>query len=95
MKKSTVTLLSLATIGTTLLTLPVMANAWEVEIGGYRFSDYSVRYRSVRPVTYSVFFRRHSWDSWRFYGSYSDRFYAGDVVQMLEDDGYSAYVERN
>lgn len=92
MKKSTITLLSLATIGTTLLTLPVAANAWEVEIGGYRFSDYSVRYR---PVTYSVFFRRHSSDSWRFYGSYNDRFYAGDVVRMLEDDGYYAYSERD
>ena len=92
MKKSTVTLLSLVTIGATLLTLPVVANAWEVEVGGYRFSDYSIR---PRAVSYAVYFRRHSRESWRYYGSYSDRYYAGDVVRMLEDDGYYAYAERN
>jgi hypothetical protein len=92
MKKSIATLLSFATLGTALLTLPVAANAWEVEIGGYRFSEDSIRYRQT---TYSVFFRRHHRDTWRFYGSYNDRFYAGDVVRMLEDDGYYAYTERD
>jgi hypothetical protein len=89
MKKVTLTLFALATLGTPFLSLPQIANAIEIEIEGHRFSIHNGHRRAKN---YSVFYRRHHRDSWRFYGSYSDRFVAWDVVSMLEDRGYYAYA---
>jgi hypothetical protein len=88
MKKSIVALLSLV-MGTTLAT-PMMASAFEVEIGGHHFSDRGVRSNHQ----YAVFYRKYRHDAWKLKDFYGSRFEAEYSLRKLQDRGYLAYIER-
>jgi hypothetical protein len=90
MKKVMVSILSLAALGTTLAA-PLMANAFEIKIGEHRFSD---RYGYRSDYRYVVYFRKHSYDSWKVKGDYGSRFEAEHALHKLQDKGYYARIDR-
>lgn len=90
MKKAVVTLLALTTFGATL-TAPFMAKAFEVNIGGHRFSD-SYGYRSNN--SYLVLYRKHRGESWKVKDNYGTRFEAEYALRRLQDKGYFAYIKK-
>jgi hypothetical protein len=89
MKKIIVTLLSVATLATTLST-PLVAKA-----GGFEFDDRDDRigFWDRRSDIYKVMYRRRYGD-WKVYGKYDSRFQAEKVAFFLERQGYRTYVER-
>jgi hypothetical protein len=91
MKKVIVTLLSLATLGTALAT-PMISNAFEINIGGHRFSD---RYGHRSDNVYAVFYRKHYYESWKLKDKYGSRYEAEYAKHKLEDKGYYARIERH
>jgi hypothetical protein len=90
MKKVIVALLSLTALGITL-TAPMVSNAFEINIGGHRFSD---RYGYRSDKVYAVFFRKHYLDRWKLKGNYGSRYEAEYAQHKLQDKGYLAYIER-
>jgi hypothetical protein len=89
MKKVMVTLLALSTFGT-VLTAPLIANAFEINIGGHHFSDKG--YRSDHQ--YAVFFRKHHHDGWKLKGNYGSRYEAEYALRQLQDNGYLARIQQ-
>jgi hypothetical protein len=90
MKKVMVAILSLAALGTTL-TAPLMANAFEIKIGGHSFSD---QYGHRSDHRYVVYFRKHSYDRWKLKGDYGSRYEAEYALHRLQDNGYLARIDR-
>jgi hypothetical protein len=90
MKKVIVTLLAASAFGTTLAA-PLIANAFEVNIGGHSFSD---RYGHRSNHQYAVFFRKHHQDGWKLKGNYGSRYEAEYALRQLQDNGYLARIQQ-
>jgi hypothetical protein len=90
MKKTIVTLLSLATLGS-LLSTPLNASAGELRISD---RDYSISFYDHSDKVYEVFYRRHRHDDWEYYGSYDSLSRAEKVAFSLRRRGYRTYIER-
>ena len=90
MKKLILSLMTLSALGI-IIGAPVQANAGEINIGGYHFSD---RHLPRGNARYAVYFKRDHHKHWQYKGEYGTRFEAEYSANRLRDRGYTARIDR-
>jgi hypothetical protein len=89
MKKLILSLMTLSTLGIAIA-IPLSvnnANAVEINIGGYRFSD-------RQGAKYAVYYKTQHQKRWQFKGDYGTRFEAEFAARRLRYNGYIARIDR-
>lgn len=86
MQKLILSLITLSTLGI-VIAAPFNANAFEINVGGYHFSD---RQSSKYAVYYKTQYQKH----WQFKGNYGTRVEAEYAVHRLRNNGYIARIDR-
>lgn len=86
MKKLIVSLMTLSALGI-VIAAPLNANAIEINVGGYRFSD-------RQSSKYAVYYKTQSQKYWQFKGDYGTRFEAEFAARRLRYNGYIARIDR-
>jgi hypothetical protein len=90
MKKLILSLMTLSALGI-MIGAPVQANAREINIGGYQFSDHHLPRGNAR---YAVYFKTERQKHWQYKGEYGNRFEAEYSANRLRDRGYVARIDR-
>jgi hypothetical protein len=90
MKKLILSLMTVSALGI-MIGAPVKANAGEINIGGYHFSDPRIPSHRSR---YGVYFKTQKQKFWQFKGEYGTRFEAEYSANRLRDKGYIARIDR-
>ncbi|HEY9823965.1 MAG TPA: hypothetical protein V6D19_00840 [Stenomitos sp.] len=85
MKKVTLSLLAVATLGSALVA-PLSAKAVEINLG----NDFNISV-GERHSSYDVFFKRDRFSGWQYYGSYRSSYKAQAIVFSLQAQGFRAY----
>jgi hypothetical protein len=89
MKKLILSLMTLSTLSV-VIAAPLSisnANAGEINVGGYRFSD-------GQNSKYAVYYKTKYQKRWQFKGDYGTRFEAEFAARRLEYNGYIARIDR-
>ena len=90
MKKLILSLMTLGALGI-VIGAPIQANAGEINIGGYHFSD---RHLPRGNSRYAVYFKTEHQKYWQYKGEYGTRFEAEYSANRLRDRGYIARIDR-
>ncbi len=86
MKKLILSLMTLSALGI-VIAAPLNANAVEINVGGYRFSD-------RQSSKYAVYYKTQYQKRWQFKGDYGTRFEAEFAARRLRHNGYIARIDR-